>query len=383
MMCYSEGKLQELIDGVLSKEESLQVKKHLLLCRKCRKLYNELKKTNEFVSLKMQKVLSSTTNNKKGGLMVMINKNRKIIFTAAVAAVFLVSIIFTPFGKALSDALRIFRAASVEPVAITISDLQEIESKLQQINANSTIDLKQFGKIDFKSSENHSLFVESLDSSEFESAKNILKKYNISSDEIAYFWQKENIKSMMINENPNIELKFKLDIDKINQLLKSLGSKNLLPQALDQKEFVLTMEGALNLTFYPVKNSEESKKDNVYMIPSLEIGIIKAPKLTTPVELDEVKIYETIANLPFVPNSIRSQLLSIKDPLSTLPIPVNKNEYDYKKVSIAGNEGLIVYHKNNPNDSAILWVDDSKSIKYIKAESASEQKLVELANLLK
>ncbi|ADQ41092.1 hypothetical protein Calkr_1599 [Caldicellulosiruptor acetigenus I77R1B] len=382
-MCYSEGKLQELIDGVLSKEESLQVKKHLLVCRKCRKLYNELKKTNEFVSMKIQKVLNSTANNKKGGLLGMLNKNRKVVLTATLAVIFLVSIIFTPFGKALSDALRIFRASSVEPIAITISDLQEIESKLQQINANSTIDLKQFGKIQFKSSENHSIYVESLNSAEFESAKNIFKKYNITPDEIAYLWQKENIKSMMINENPNIELEFRLDIDKVNQLLKSLGSKTLLPQALDQKEFVLTMEGALNLMFYPVKNSEESKKSTVYMIPSLEIGIVKVPKLTTPVELDKVKIYETIANLPFVPNNIRSQLLSIKDPFSTLPIPVNKDEYDYKKVSIAGNDGLIVYHKNNPNDSTIVWVDGNNSVKYIKAESASEQKLLELANLLK
>uniref|UniRef100_A0A7C5V6R8 Zf-HC2 domain-containing protein n=1 Tax=Caldicellulosiruptor owensensis TaxID=55205 RepID=A0A7C5V6R8_9FIRM len=382
-MCYSEGKLQELIDGVLSKEESLQVKKHLLVCRKCRKLYNELKKTNEFVSMKIQKVLNSTANNKKGGLLGMLNKNRKVVLTATLAVIFLVSIIFTPFGKALSDALRIFRASSVEPIAITISDLQEIESKLQQINANSTIDLKQFGKIQFKSSENHSIYVESLNSAEFESAKNIFKKYNITPDEIAYLWQKENIKSMMINENPNIELEFRLDIDKVNQLLKSLGSKTLLPQALDQKEFVLTMEGALNLMFYPVKNSEESKKSTVYMIPSLEIGIVKVPKLTTPVELDKVKIYETIANLPFVPNNISSQLLSIKDPLSTLPIPVNKDEYDYKKVSIAGNDGLIVYHKNNPNDSTIVWVDGNNSVKYIKAESASEQKLLELANLLK
>jgi len=213
-MCYSEGKLQELIDGVLSKEESLQVKKHLLVCRKCRKLYNEVKKTNEFVSMKMQKVLSSNTNKKEGGFYRMLSKNRKVILTAALAVVFLVSIVFTPFGKALSDALRIFRVSSVEPVAITISDLQEIESKLQQINANSTIDLKQFGKIQFKSSENHSIYVESLNSAEFESAKNIFKKYNINPDEIAYLWQKENIKSMMINENPNIELKFKLDIDK-------------------------------------------------------------------------------------------------------------------------------------------------------------------------
>ena len=382
-MCYSEGKLQELIDGVLSKEESLQIKKHLLVCRKCRKLYNELKKTDEFVSMKMQKVLNLSANNKKGGLLSMLNKNRKVVLTAALAAVFLVSIIFTPFGKALSDALKIFRASSIEPVAITISDLQEIESKLQQINANSTIDLKQFGKIDFKSSENNSIYVESLNSTEFESAKNIFKKYNINPDEIAYLWQKENIKSMMINENPNIELKFKLDIDKVNQLLKSLGSKTLLPQALDQKEFVLTIEGALNLMFYPIKNSEESKKGTVYMIPSLEIGIVKTPKLTSPVELNEIKLYETIANLPFVPNNIRSQLLSIKDPLSTLPIPVNKDECDYKKISIAGNSGLIVYHKNNLDDSAILWVDHNNSVKYIKAESASEQKLLELANLLK
>ncbi|WP_271628797.1 anti-sigma factor family protein [Caldicellulosiruptor sp. DIB 104C] len=382
-MCFSEGKLQELIDGVLSKEESLQIKKHLLVCRKCRKLYNELKKTDEFVSMKMQKVLNLSSNNKKGGLLRMLNKNRKVVLTAALAAVFLVSIIFTPFGKALSDALKIFRASSIEPVAITISDLQEIESKLQQVNANSTIDLKQFGKIDFKSSENNSIYVESLNSTEFESAKNIFKKYNINPDEIAYLWQKENIKSMMINENPNIELKFKLDIDKVNQLLKSLGSKTLLPQTLDQKEFVLTIEGALNLMFYPIKNSEESKKGTVYMIPSLEIGIVKTPKLTSPVELNEIKLYETIANLPFIPNNIRSQLLSIKDPLSTLPVPVNKDEYDYKKISIAGNSGLIVYHKNNPEDSAILWVDHNNSVKYIKAESTSEQKLLELANLLK
>jgi len=166
-MCYSEGKLQELIDGVLSKEESLQIKKHLLVCRKCRKLYNELKKTDEFVSMKMQKVLNLSANNKKGGLLGMLNKNRKVVLTAALAAVFLVSIVFTPFGKALSDALRIFRASSVEPIAITISDFQEIESKLQQINANSTIDLKQFGKIHFKSSENNSIYVESLNSTEF------------------------------------------------------------------------------------------------------------------------------------------------------------------------------------------------------------------------
>ncbi|ADQ46004.1 hypothetical protein Calkro_1142 [Caldicellulosiruptor kronotskyensis 2002] len=382
-MCYSEGKLQELIDGVLSKEESLQIKKHLLVCRKCRKLYNELKETDEFVSTKMQKIHNLSANNKKGGLLGMLNKNRKIILAAALALVFLVSIIFTPFGKALSDALKIFRASSIEPVAITISDLQEIESKLQQINANSTIDLKQFGKIDFKSSENNSIYVESLNSTEFESAKNIFKKYNINPDEIAYLWQKENIKSMMINENPNIELKFKLDIDKVNQLLKSLGSKTLLPQTLDQKEFVLTMEGALNLMFYPVKNSEESKKGTVYMIPSLEIGIVKTPKLTTPVELDEVKIYETIANLPFVPNNIRSQLLSIKDPLSTLPVPVNKDLYDYRKIKIGGNDGLVVYLKNNPNDRTIVWVDHNNSVKYIKAESTSEQKLLEFANLLK
>lgn len=119
------------------------------------------------------------------------------------------------------------------------------------------------------------------------------------------------------------------------------------------------------------------------MIPSLEIGIVKTPKLTTPVELDEVKIYETIANLPFVPNNIRSQLLSIKDPLSTLPVPVNKDLYDYRKIKIGGNDGLVVYLKNNPNDRTIVWVDHNNSVKYIKAESTSEQKLLEFANLLK
>lgn len=51
---------------------------------------------------------------------------------------------------------------------------------------------------------------------------------------------------------------------------------------------------------------------------------------------------------------------------------MNKDEYDYKKVSIVGNDGLIVYYKNNFNDSIIVWVDGNNSVKYIKVEFVFE-----------
>lgn len=357
-MCYDDGVLQMLIDNqILTGEERLKIRKHLLVCKECRQRYEELKRNQQFINKKMKLLLKENNENNNGGVLGML-KNKKIISIVASIMV-LCLIIFTPLGRTLADAIKIFRVQSIEPISLNIEDLREIESKFYTINSKNEIDLKQFGKINLQVGKEGYY---KIDISDFNNTSHdvvgILSKYGIDKEYIFNISKKVQSESLTIIEQPDINFEATLDVDNINKLIKMYNKEAAIPEKLDNKTFKVNLKGILNINFSP----KEGKLDY------LTISIAKLPQFEVPegVEIDE--LVNAFKAIPFIPDSIKRQILSINDYTNTLPFPVDKQYYDYQKVKVHNYDALYLRSKQRAEGS-LIWVDKNNNIKFIILDS--------------
>jgi len=173
-------------------------------------------------------------------------------------------------------------------------------------------------------------------------------------------------------------VKFKLHIDKVNELLRYYGAEKVFSSSLDNQEFSVKMPPTVYLTYGKDKlqfvpggadmMSDGAATPTVSPDPtSQDVFIVqtRGPQLVVPSGVNPLEIRDVVINLPFLPQSVRTQLASVSDWQSTLLIPNLSGST--RTITIGGNPGVVITPPVDPDvpaaavgsdGAAVMWQQD-------------------------
>jgi len=333
------GMMQALLDGELNEEKASKLKEHLKECADCQKLYSELKENQDFnqKAFKSFEGLTLKRNfkfEKKKGLRYMLKKSKKGMAAIAVGLVLAIFIAFPPARAVAEDFLQIFRVNRLETVEITAQDIEEMRNALE--NAQGTVDLKEFGSLTASN-----VSYEAKDTT-IEEAQKVL---GFELKEVRHL--PFDLKSKDYTMIEPGEVKFNLNVDKVNSFINSLGGTKLLPQELNGQEFTIEFGGSLTIVYFPADTSS-----NVIILNETSL-----PEVTVPEGINAEEVRESVLELPFIPEHLKTQLAAIDNWQETLPIPVPEDA-QIKDTTINGKPAIFCPPTPEMDNSLVAWIED-------------------------
>lgn len=373
MKCPDIGMLQAYIDGESDIGLKKNIESHLICCPKCSTAYRKLKGNDDFAfdsitkykqytdenfspasrPFKAASVQSGEVDSKKGAeqFMSYFYKYRKIAAGICAALVITTCMSIQPVRAAVSNALSIFRVENVKGLNISVDDIQQIQNKLR--NKEPEIDLQKFGKIKTIGGQQRQVTLEE--------AKKVAGLPVLFPAALA-----DTRPGITVIDPSSME--FTLNVDNMNRVLKSFGAQTLLPKSIDGKTFNVNISRTIVMK---------------YNISGRDINIVqtKSPEIVVPEGVDVDQIYDSMVDLPIIPENLQRQLKSIKDWKSTIYIPVIGNETT--EVDINGSKGYVFTGNNVSGNtfSGIVW-SDSGVIRSIQG-MISKDEIVALARSMK
>lgn len=340
MKCPSEGSIQAYIDKELNDIEMKELEMHLFHCEKCTEIYKELNSTNSFSMGKLHDYkkefdindiktgnMDIEIKNKKGAFKDM-KKYKNIAAAACAALVITTCVTVQPIRAAVIDVVSIFRAKDIKSVNISLDDINQLGKALEE--RKTDINLDKIGKVKLQGGEEKTVTME-------EAKKalpfTVLVPKNISG---------KTTESIFITNPAKVD--FTLNVENINELLKSLGGKKVFPEDLDGKTFSLNMSGALNINYKDASN-------NKY----ISITETQTPEILAPAGANVDEIFNALSELSILPPQMQKQLKSMKDWKSTLYVPNVENNVE--EMTIDGMKA-VGYFENNYS-SVVLLKDDT------------------------
>lgn len=342
MNCPSEGNIQSYIDKELNDIEMKEVEAHIFQCEKCRETYKKLNSANNFTidklhnykrSFQMDHIKTDNMNieikNKKGVFKDM-KRYKNLVAAACAALVITTCVTVKPIRAAVIDAVSIFRAQDIKSVNISLDDIKKLEKALNEHKSDINID--KVGKINSQGGEEKTItIVEARKELPF----TLLIPKNV---------PEKNVENITIQKPSKID--FTLNVENVNQILKSLGGKNVFPKNLDGKTFSLSMSGTLNINYKDTLN-----KKYVYVTES------KVPELLAPADANVDEIFNALSELSVLPPDMQKQLKSMKDWKNELYVPNVDNQLE--ELNINGMKAVGHFENTNGNKySAILILND-------------------------
>ncbi|GEC92258.1 anti-sigma factor family protein [Brevibacillus brevis] len=391
MKCADTGFVQAFLDGECSSKESEQFLLHLEYCGTCRTQLDELSALDSWTREKMEHAFSETndvnvntevawqrfsqtiekpTNAYAQDRQAITNRatirrswsqmnkqTKRWVTGASAAAVLAVSLSFPQVQAAANDFLSIFRMDKVEFVKVTQEDMQELEQWIANGNWGET-ELPGIGKIwmdknDQEKLEERSYYYNNKESAEKAGVKlpQLPKDATVDS----------------VNIQSPFTMHMEIDADRANKLLAQLQVEARFDEKLSGKRFSLKIP----------------QMQQVWMIVGKEnIGysVIDAPELSAPEGVDLAQLRETLLALPFIPDQVKKQMISIEDWQHTLPVPyMADGESKMKEVKVNGHNGMLITGKYN---SHLMWQQDGQ-IHMLEGSEKNADGLLDFANQLK
>ncbi|HEY9059538.1 MAG TPA: DUF4367 domain-containing protein [Pseudobacteroides sp.] len=370
MKCQDNGFLQAYIDGELEIDIRKQLEQHLGQCEKCTETLSVLKANDDFAFMKIKayrdnmyervntvneserpiQVKSNDYNennvkkqNKKGVSKIML-KNKKIAAVACAAVLLTSSLAFQPVRAAISNTLLIFRANDVKSINITLDDIRNIKEQMMQRDAE--IDLKNMGKIKTTGGEHKNI--------------NLEEAKALTDIDAAFPNESYGINPQISTVNP-YSMEFTLNVPSINKVLKTFGTKTLLPDSLDGKTFQVDFPRAI----YASYNNETKDR--------FDFGLSKVPEIKAPEGVNPDDIYNSLLSMPIIPENIKKQLSDARDWKNTLYIPVIDSKS--QEISINGAKGYVM--SSDSQYTNIVWYN--KGVLYSIGGSMSKDELIKIA----
>jgi hypothetical protein len=316
--CLSEGNIQAYIDNELSDIEMKELEMHLFQCEKCKEVYMELKSVNSFAVEKLQdykeefnispiktKNMNIEIKDKKGEFKIM-KKYKKIAVAACAVLAITTCVSVKPIRAAVINAASIFRANDIKSVNISLDDVKKLQSELEKRKTDINID--KIGKVKYQGGEQKNV---TMNEAKKALPFTILTPENMSSKDT----------ESILMDSPS-KMDFTLNVENINQVLKSLGGKKLFPKDLDGKTFSLNTSGKLDINY---KDSKTNKK--IYITES------KVPEIIAPDEANVDEIFNALSDLSVLPYDMQKQLKSMKDWKSTLYVPSVGNKLEEMNIN--------------------------------------------------
>lgn len=359
-MCYDEGMLQAYLDRELQGRKRWEIEAHIATCDVCKDRLFALEEANK-AAFSGLSALSHDLHSKKiatedawmrltrderfgmpvkeKGVLEMLNiRLKKVLVPVAVVAALGISLSFAPVREAAADLLNIFRVQKVEVINISPADLAELQSLSSP--RGGKVDIDNFGKIEtdgYRSPMITTSLEEAQKAVDFK-----IKMPTVLEDKAMpeYIISKSTATS------------FTLDVEKANELIKSLNGKTLLPAGLDGKKFTVRT---------PVVIVASYSRDDT----GLSIMQTRSPEFIFPKGVDPEVVRDAMLDIPLIPENIKSQLKSIEDWKHTLPIPSVEGRTEVRQVQVNGAEGVFIKNKyqrvrNNGADyeGVLMWQDN-------------------------
>lgn len=377
-MCFDEGTLQAYIDNELDDDTHREVRSHIMQCPRCRSKLKELKEIDSFVSKAMYVppintdtawLMWSKKMMKRRGVFNMVKRYKKYIATAAAIAFIASSIIFQPVRNVEAHLLSLFRLNKFQAVTITPDDIQKMQMQFQQ-NGINNIDLKEFGDIKITGDQ----VFQTFQPDEVDKFKASLE-YNISIP------QADNFKIQYLNIEKSRKIEFKLNVDKVNSLIKTFGGNKLFPESLKGKTFTVNLG---DIAYVNMKDAKGQDKNGSF----LTMGTVKVPEITVPEGVDLNEVRDAVINLPFLPDNIKKQIAAINDWKNTIPVPLandNNSSSEAQNVTINGNPGILVVHRlknQNYQYSTLAWVKGDV-IYTLQSSNLQPDQLIQIAQSMR
>lgn len=279
-------------------------------------------------------------------------KQRKFIAAACAALLVTACVTVQPVKTALASALSIFRVENVKGINITLEDMQEIQQKLS--SGKGEISLDKMGSIVVNGGHKRV--------SSQEDVKN-LADMNVA------------FPSLLSSEIPNINvveptsIDFTLNVENVNEIMKSFGATKLLPGNIDGKTFKIDFASQVTMN---------------YSVNGKPIAIMqtKSPEITVPEGVNVDEVYNAVVDMPIIPQNLQSQLKGIKDWKNTLYIPVVESEMT--EVDINGAKGYMSkdYHNSeDTSESAVIWY--KKNVIYVVSGRIDNEEILKIARSIK
>ncbi|WP_243186709.1 DUF4367 domain-containing protein [Clostridium intestinale] len=279
-------------------------------------------------------------------------KNKKTIALICTAILAVAIINGQTVNAAISKTLSIFRAQDLKGVTVTLDDIQQIQSKLS--TGQGEINLEKMGNIKVQGGQKKV------------SSKEDVK--NITDVTVAFPSVLDGVvPSVNVVEPTAIE--FTLNVENVNEIMKSYGATKLLPANIDGKTFKINFASQVTMN-YSINNKP------------ITIMETKSPEITVPDDVDIDAVYDAVVEMPIIPQRLQSQLKSMKDWKSTLYIPVIESEMI--EVNINGAKGYMSkdYGDSEENsESAVIWYD--KGIIYVVSGEVDSEELLKIAKSVK
>ncbi|MBE3593331.1 MAG: DUF2275 domain-containing protein [Thermoanaerobacter sp.] len=349
-MCYDEGTLQAYLDNELDEITAKNVEEHLKTCDVCREKLEQLKSINEFTlkALKASNINLNeawatlneklSKNNNKGGMFAMFIKYKKSIAALVVVAFVVSSMLFPPLKNTEAKILNLLRLNKMQIITITPDDITQIQNEFYDRNIKS-IDLKEYGEI--------------LRSGNYEGYEVSINEIDKLKSDVDYKFKlptDENFEINHIYVSKGEGFEFKLNVDKINELIKTFGGTHLFPKELNNKPIIMNVGTSIYIDIKEKKNDNDTEN----IKKSIYLNINKTPEIVVPEGANIDKVIDALANLPFLPDNLKKQIASVTDWKETLPIPSDEST-NVKEINIRGNTAIILTNKYSPNMASIVW----------------------------
>lgn len=278
------------------------------------------------------------------------NKKTTALICTAILAVAIIN--GQTVNAAISKTLSIFRAQDLKGVTVTLDDIQQIQSKLS--TGQGEISLEKMGNIKVQGGQRKI------------SSKEDVK--NVTDVKVAFPSVLDGVvPSVNVVEPTAIE--FTLNVENVNEIMKSYGATKLLPANIDGKTFKIDFASQVTMN-YSINNK------------SITIMETKSPEITVPDDVDIDAVYDAVVEMPIIPQRLQSQLKSMKDWKRTLYIPVIESEMT--EVNINGAKGYMSKDYGNSeenSESAVIWYD--KGIIYVVSGEVDSEELLKIAKSVK
>lgn len=373
MTCPEQRHIESYLDGELSREERKQFAKHLDHCSACRTTLAEHKRLAQWVddvideslphvpdtvidnidvsrawsrfqnTLQEQKgePVSRTSESAPYNILtptkrrwsLMAKTYQKWLAGTAAAVIVLGSLTLPQVQASASELLSMFRVEKFEMIRLTEQDLQQLEGWMTSTEAGK-IDLEGIGTFTKREGSQAPRLFENIELAQkegFEPAPT-----------------PEGFKAQTLNIQPEFTIELKLDINKTNNILKTLGSKVFFDEKLHNQPFAVTFP---HLTETRYSSTERSDLRFTY-------SVLKTPQLEAPAGVDLGQLRQTVLQLPFIPRQVSEQLARIEDWQSTVPFPYVEGSDEMEKISVNGTDGLFIYEGDR--DATLIWQKDSK-----------------------
>ncbi|MFI8710646.1 anti-sigma factor family protein [Brevibacillus brevis] len=391
MKCADTGFIQAFLDGECSSKESKQFLLHLEYCETCRTQLNELSALDSWTREKMEHAFSETNGGKvnteaawqrfsqsiekaidtyaqerqmitnratiRRSWNQMNKQTKRWVTGASAAAVLAVSLSFPQVQAAANDFLSIFRMDKVEFVKVTQADLREVEQWIANGNVGE-MELKGIGKIWIDENDQEKL----EQRNHYYNSKEAAVKAGVKLPELP-----KDVTVDSVNVTSPYTMYMEIDADRANKLLAQLQVEARFDEKLSGKRFSLKIP----------------QMQKVWMTAGKEsygYSVMDAPELTAPEGVDLAQLRETILALPFIPDQVKKQMISIEDWQHTLPVPyMADGESKMKEVKVNGQKGMLITGKYNVH---LMWQQDGH-IHMLEGSEKNADGLLDFANQLK